>query len=173
MNSHLTVDTLNSPGALTPSNSVFIGNVHKSRCMLTHWHSWLCFCLSITFITTFIIIYMTICVGLYNAAPGQQGLALKGSSACWDCGLLRSWHSGRRCPAGRASGDAVWLIGLSWPAHKAFCPWANSSCPAWKDGEGWRCRGCTMEFFFFQDGEPPSLFFYTPVFALQCSARWR
>lgn len=40
-----------------------------------------------------------------------------GIAACWESGIL----GGGVLRAGPL-GDAVWLIVLSWPAHKAFCP---------------------------------------------------
>lgn len=79
---------------------------------------------------------MTICVGLYSEARGWQGLALKGSSACWDCGLLREWHSGRRCPAGRASGGCSMVNRPFMAGPQSLLSRANSSSPAWRDGEG-------------------------------------
>lgn len=140
--------------ALTLSNSVFVGKTHKSHHMLTHhWHPVLASSLAITFITTFIIIYMTNCVGLYSKAWGWQGLGLKGSDACWDCGLLREWHSGRRCPAGRASGGCSMVNRPFMASPQSLLSPSNSSCPAWRDGGG---RG-TMEGLFFGVGSPPIL----------------
>lgn len=79
---------------------------------------------------------MTICVGLYSEPQGRQGLALKGSGACWDCGLLREWHSGRRCPAGRASGGCSMVNRPFMAGPQSLLSRANSSSPAWGDGEG-------------------------------------
>lgn len=92
--------------------------------------------LCITFITTFIIIYMTICAGLHSEPRGQQGLVLKGSGACWDWGLLREWHSGRRCPAGRASGGCSMVNRPFMVSQQSLLSQANSSRPAQRDGEG-------------------------------------
>lgn len=69
---------------------------------------------------------------------------LKGSVACWDCGLLREWHSGRRCPAGRASGGCSMVNRPFMAGPQSLLSRANSSSPAWRDGEGGRC---TMEGF--------------------------
>lgn len=115
--------------------------------------------LRITFITTFIIIYMTICVGLHSEAQGWPGLALKGSGACWDCGLLREWHSGRRCPAGRASGGCSMVNRPFMVGPQSLLSWANSSSPAWRDGEGggapWRgILGLGVPIFFFYPQSP-------------------
>ena len=150
--------------------SVFVGETHKSRHMLTHgWHRLLSSSLAITFITTFIIIYMTICVGLRSEARGWQGWALKGSGACWDCGLLREWHSGRRCPAGRASGGCCMVNRPFMAGPQSLLSRANSSCPAWRDGEGG--RGVVEGFIiFFLGVGSPHFFFPSSLFALQCGA---
>lgn len=119
---------------------------------------------------------MTICVGLYSEARGRPGLALKGSGACWDCGLLGEWHSGRRCPAGRASGGCSMVNRPFMAGPQSLLSRANSSSPAWRDvcvcggggGAPWRgFLGLGVPFFHL------CLPLSVSLSALQCSAGWR
>lgn len=158
---------------LTPESHPAL-SLHLSQSLLQKMHksqqpntTRVSFSLCITFITTFIIIYMTICVGLHSEARGWQRLALKGSGACWDCGLLREWHSGRQCPAGRASGGCSMVNRPFMVSPQSLLSWANSSSPAWRDGEGggapW--RGVL--------GLGVPIFHPLSVWTLQYSAGWR
>lgn len=96
---------------------------------------------------------LTICVGLRS----WQGWVLKGRDACWDCGLLREGHSGRRCPAGRASGGCSMVNRPFMVAPQSLLSRDNLSSPARRDEEGGGAPGRAL--FFFGGGggrEPPT-----------------